>query len=258
VIPWGVKLPGIKSIKPSLGDSYLKTTRAKEHLDALKGELDAFYKSTPYSFITEDDVERDRYSVRVEIAETPPRISLVVGDLFYCLRSALDQLVWALAHLNVPYPKGTQFPIQEQRDRKRFESQTVGVPPDAVKIIESLQPYHAGDLPAIRKHLLWRLNKMCNIDKHRRIPVHGDELFFKPEMPQSAVPLIEYDHDNARFSVPARFKDRVTLDSNDVSFFVVFGDYANGIACDIQEIQAIFDFVVDTVLPKFSGFFYRR
>lgn len=163
-----VKLPGQKSIKPSLADSYLKTTRAKEHLDALEGELDAFYKSKPYSFITEDDLERDRYSVRVEVAETPPRISLIVGDLFYCLRSALDQLVWALAHLNVPYPKDTQFPIQEKRNSKGLSGQTVGVPPDAVKIIESLQPYHSGDISAIRNHLLWRLNRLCNIDKHRR------------------------------------------------------------------------------------------
>ncbi len=145
-----VKLPGQKSIKPSLADSYLKTTRAKEHLDALKGELDAFYKFKPYSFITEDDVERDRYSVRVEITETPPRISLIVGDLFYCLRSALDQMVWALAHLNVPYPKDTQFPIQEKRNSQGLSGQTVGVPPDAVKIIDSLQPYHAGDISAIR------------------------------------------------------------------------------------------------------------
>lgn len=47
------------------------------------------------------------------------------------------------------------------------------MPPEAAKIIESLQPYNTPNPTDVKIHLLWRLNKLCNIDKHTRIPVHG-------------------------------------------------------------------------------------
>jgi hypothetical protein len=30
----------------------------------------------------------------------------------------------------------------------------------------------------VEENLLWRLNAMCNLDKHRRIPANGSEVFF--------------------------------------------------------------------------------
>src|ERR1039458_6707399 len=101
----------VESVPPSLVDPYLKTERAKEHLDSLRNELDAFRKSKPYSITFEDDVEHDRYRMRLKVSDTPFRIPLIAGDLFYCLRSALDQLVFSLAQLTTRDPKGTQFPI---------------------------------------------------------------------------------------------------------------------------------------------------
>ncbi len=44
------------------------------------------------------------------------------------------------------------------------------MPPVAVSIIESYQPYNAQNPALMKEHLLWQLNKLCNIDKHRRIP----------------------------------------------------------------------------------------
>jgi hypothetical protein len=132
----------------NLVEPYLKTSRAKEHFDALREELNAFCESKPDKIHSQDDPSNGRCRTAVEIKDTPDRISLFVGDIFYNLRAALDQLVWCLAKLTRPYPEHTQFPILEQRDLPRFERQTLGVPAEAVTIIESLQPYNRRDIVA--------------------------------------------------------------------------------------------------------------
>lgn len=242
----------VEPIRLGLADPYLKTTRAKEHLGNLRDELKVFYESKPYSFTGEDDLEHERYRLHFEIRDAPDKIALIVGDLFYCLRSSLDQLVWILAKLNLPYPEHTYFPILEEPDAKRFARCTNGVPTEAVRIIESLQPHHGVETAAIRSHLLWRLNKMCNIDKHRRIPVHGSVADFR--WPGPIPPIVELENDKPMLSVPAAFKAQMTLDPT-VSFKVVFGDLAVGISVDLEGIERIYNFVTDDVLPRFAGFF---
>lgn len=248
-------------VKPSLADPFLKTMRAKDHLEALRNQLDLFYQMRPYSFEREDDLMLDRHRIRVVLKPFPDPIYLIAGDLLYCLRSSLDQTVFALSHLNVPYPEGTQFPIFDRdiasdKDlKRRFERQVTGVPPDAVRIIEELQPYRAGDSVAIHRHLLWRLNWLGNIDKHRRIPVHGNEIVFGfPDLPQSAAPLFELDHDNGTCSLPLEYKSRMAIDPR-ISFKIVFGDLSDGIACDFDEIEAMYTFVANDVIPRFLRFF---
>src|SRR5271163_4336461 len=156
----------------NLADPYLKTARAKEHLDALRKELIEFTESQPCEFQGRSDVANQRYRIRILVKDPPERLSLIAGDVFCCMRASLDHLVWALASNGIAYPKGTQFPILEQLDADLFARRTRGVPTEAATIIESLQPYHGKDTPTVRSHLLWRLNKLCNIDKHMRIPAH--------------------------------------------------------------------------------------
>jgi hypothetical protein len=244
-----------------MADPKLKAARAKVHLETLRKELDSFYESKPYSLIREDDLKHGRYRIQVKLEQIPDPIFLIAGELFYCLRSSLDQLIFALAHLSIPYPKGTQFPIldtdiaTDKEIKKRFNKQLTGVPADAVLIIESLQPYHGGNAAAINSHLLWRLNWLCNIDKHRRIPLHGKEIEFKfPLFPHSAGPLIEFDADNSMVSVPIDLKSKMALDPN-ISFKVVFGDLSDGIACDFAGIEGIYNFVANDVIPRFARFF---
>ena len=83
----------------SLVDPYLKTTRAKVHLEDLRARLLEFGKE-PCEFIREDDVENQLHIVRMRVRPIPDDIPLIAGDLFYCLRASLDQLVWCLAKIN--------------------------------------------------------------------------------------------------------------------------------------------------------------
>jgi hypothetical protein len=108
---------------PSLADAYLKTTRAKLHLEALRSELDAFRNSNPCWVFRNENHKLGRYEIRVKTEDTPDHIPLILGDLLYCLRSSLDQLTWSLARLTTEYPRSTQFPIFDAlnaKTRKRF------------------------------------------------------------------------------------------------------------------------------------------
>jgi hypothetical protein len=96
---------------------------------------------------------------------------------------------------------------------------------------------------------------MCNIDKHRRIPVRGDEGMFRfPSLPMSALQFVELDHDNKMASLPARFKGQMALDP-EVEVKVVFGDLTEGLSLDFPEIERIYNFVAEGVLPRFARFF---
>ena len=246
-----------RSVPPSLVDPYLKTERAKEHLETLRNELGAFDKSKPYSFTFEEDVKNSRYRIKFELKDIPFQVPLIAGDLFYCLRSALDQMVFSLAKLTTRDPHGTQFPILDVFNKdsiRRFKQQTCGVPADARQIIESLQPYHGPNTAAVKSRLLWRLNAICNIDKHRRIPASGIAMDFNfPNAPASLRGLVEFEQDNA-VSVPLRFKSQMAFDP-EVVFQVLFGDMNAGVEITFEGIERIYNFVANRVIPKFTGFF---
>jgi hypothetical protein len=237
-----------------LSDPFLKTSRAKEHLDALRKEMEPFYKSKPCEFQEKVNFKDGLYQVRIQVNDPPPRLSVIVGDVFGCLRASLDHLVWLLVtHHTDSYAEGTQFPILSQNgpdDIARFKKQIRGVPARAETIIESLQPYHGGNRAAIESNLLWRLNKLCNIDKHRRIPVHGSVVdFMLPDfIPKSMVTL----DDDGVMSFPLHMKDQVKLHP-DVAFNVIFGDSHEKIECDVAGIERIHEFVTNDVLPRFAG-----
>jgi hypothetical protein len=245
----------------SLIDPYLKTSRAKVHLENLRVRLEELGKEA-CEFIREDDVENQLHIVRMKVRPIPDDIPLIAGDLFYCLRASLDQLVWCLAKINATpgYPEHTQFPILEQRNDPGFKRHTRGVPPEAVKIIEALQPYNTLDPADVKNHLLWRLNKLCNIDKHIRIPIHGVTGSVKwntfvpiPLPPDFQLTTFGDDH---VMKIPLAFKDQMALNPSIPEFRVRFGDLYWKIECDFDGIVAIYDFVSGSVIPRFARFFH--
>jgi hypothetical protein len=239
------------------GNAYLKMTRAKEHLNNLQVEIAYFIHSKPYTLRREDDLENDAHIIHLRLMDVPPKISLIAGEVFYCMRSALDQLVWSLASLTT-VPSGTQFPILETWDTKtlkRFIGYTTGVPDEAICEIKALQPYNRGN--AFKSHPLWRLNEMCNLDKHRRIPANGSEIIINfPTFPKAeAVHLQTHiSDDQGRVTVPLRLKDKMTFDPA-ISFNVNFGGAVSGISENISGIAEIHQFIGDSVLPRFDRFF---
>jgi len=239
----------------SLTDPYLKTARAKEHLDDLRERLRKFREDEPISFKRDDDLVKQKHNIRIKIKSVPDKITLIAGDFLYCLRSSLDQLVWALAKEIGKYPNGTQFPIFEQRDPARFIRYTLGVPPGALIFIESYQPYNAQTPALIKEHLLWQLNKLCNIDKHRRIPTDATIIDFNfPDFPKKFIPVAKFDPDAEIITVPLELKDYMKLNPM-ANLNVTFGDSYEGIRCDLERFEQMYEFVANKLIPGFATFF---
>lgn len=258
-----------------LVDPYLKLGRAKKHLDTLDDLLKEFTGDKAYTVTFYDDLKEQRHVMECKLHDVPDDICLTVGDVFYNMRSCLDQIVWSLAFRigKIIDPDYTQFPVMEvdnSASRKRLRQQTEGVPEPARDQIMALQPYHRGN--AYKSHPIWRLDAMCNLDKHRRIPANGSEAIFKfPKIAQGDIlgiqphgkgvvieaPLdlrIEALDNCHKLSVPLRYKGKLQLDPS-VPFKVNFGGTAASFTEDRNGIGEIYQFVSDAVLPKFMRFF---
>ena len=147
-----------------------KVRRATVNLRNLESEIDEFR-------------EKERQRLVAEIRQGFPRMigsdrpellidySIVVGEIAYNLRSALDHLVWQLVCHNQETPTSrNEFPIflSEREYRNKKGRKLHGVGPAPAASIEGLQPYHTHS--PVGAHL-WMLHSICNIDKHRYVNV---------------------------------------------------------------------------------------
>jgi hypothetical protein len=157
----------------SLDSVRQKIFRAILHGKSLEPELMGYFDTNPGHMVRDEDAGADppTFTFRSK-GSVPARFGLIVGDCFQNLRSALDYLVWelVLAENNQP-AENNMFPICSTPDafknatkgRKRL----LGVHPDAVALIESLQPYHMGK--DWQKSIFWIIDEFSNINKHRRV-----------------------------------------------------------------------------------------
>jgi hypothetical protein len=234
----------------------LKAARAKEHLDALKRELDAYYSALPYAISHHRKPEIGRRVLRIELKDPTQTVYLLVGDFAHNLRSTLDHVVYALivhSTKELPDSAQVQWPVQIQQDDKVFAKQTKDVPAQAVDIIRSLQPYHEGPNELYKKNAIWQLHKLDIIDKHRRIAIneHALESFF-PSLGPSSDFKIEVVNDGTEISFP--------IDAAPVEMQfnprpqVLFGDSEEGLFVDVERLESMFEFITRDVLPRFLSF----
>jgi hypothetical protein len=254
----------------------LKLVRAQKHLDEVKALIE---KNTlgECVIVPEKDFEHRVTILRVSLSPKPdPEISAISGDALFDLRSALDHVVWQLVLANASNTPtvSNQFPITtsakefaEAIDRKRLR----GVSPKAAALIESLQPYQAGNEP------LGTLNTLHNIDKHRTLNVvtvvadnselvarYGAEPYMglslgNEELKDGAA----FGDIGLPFDLPPEFaqiykklpKMRI---SGKCSLFVAFDDPTAEDLDDLRvdrTLQEILDFIRDSVVPPFAAFF---
>jgi hypothetical protein len=141
-----------------------KLLRADEHLEALHLMLQGM---TPghCELVPEEDHQNNIGVLRARLPKPPLRLSVLIGDFLFNIRSALDYLVWQLVLINKCEPgKSTMFPITSNPKTFADEirrNRLKGVSAAAQKAIESLQPYHTGN------ESLAVLAKLHNTDKHQ-------------------------------------------------------------------------------------------
>ena len=151
----------------TLDGAFARINRAKEHVAELKRIADAFGQAYHDAIWVEAKPEHpglldfwppDPFPI-------PEEISIVVGEICYNLRAALDYLVYELARLDSGcIQNGTQFPIEYKK--KHFDRNSPqklkGLNPSHVTAIELLQPYRGCDWTAT-------LKEISNPDKHREL-----------------------------------------------------------------------------------------
>jgi len=180
-----------------LRDPFLKLGRAKVHMEGLYDLIHRWLQDDPCKVEPQLNPQTGEVIVYAEPTREPPveEWSVIIGDIIHNLRSALDQLVWALTvayqstpPLN-PIPKrgpGSDwriigFPIcikphpldgsgnviswHVAKDLKSLW----GVRPSLRAEFQGLQPFNHGQNAA--KKPLAVLNELWNIDKHRHLPL---------------------------------------------------------------------------------------
>jgi hypothetical protein len=241
-------------------NSYAKLIWATNHLNTLHAAI-AEFSANPYGITREDDLENGSHILRLKLLDVPTHICLIAGDAVYNMRASLDQLVWSLANLS-GIPKRTAFPIVDgpvlTRDKLRSSKRSLlGVPKEAVCEIEFLQPYHRG--ASYKTHPLWRLDEMCNLDKHRRIPANGSATVLRfPNVTREefATRVVAVDTTDDGFIVSTSLALKHKLDDYyPDAFAVMFGGDESGISEQIRGLAQICKFISESVFPRFTRFF---
>jgi hypothetical protein len=163
-------------MKATLDGVKAKLGRAEAHLNELNLEIRSWLSTsarTRDGIAPNPEDKRKYVSAMLKATKPPDWISLIVGDVLYNLRSALDHLVCQLAIRNGREDRCrcTQFPIFKSTPKKMSDFRDYIRPAgqDAMTIIEGLQPYKRGDEETAAAEDLWVLSELNNIDKHRLI-----------------------------------------------------------------------------------------
>jgi hypothetical protein len=160
-----------------------KIERAKEHVDNLKAEVNAFLESEAYAVVVEDEQQTGDRVFRVRIkTDIPIRLAVIAGDVVHNLRATLDYLSWQLVEANGGIPdQRTEFPFGvDQADfTTRCQRKVRGVSAEAMSLIQALKPYGAGN-----QNSLYFLHRLDIRDKHRLLIMVGgirDRIIHGPE-----------------------------------------------------------------------------
>ncbi len=172
---------------PNLDGYEAKLRRVDENIADLRRIVKAVKDNEPFQIGNKFDpegrkldspflpVQRNIFFAK-NVKPMPHELGIRVGEIMYGLRSALDNLAFRVWHLNgrTDVPPKIEFPIymsqvklDDARIRiKRWER----IDPAHFATMCSFQPYVTGGAN-YAKEPLWILHELCNIDKHRAIPV---------------------------------------------------------------------------------------
>lgn len=241
--------------QPSILSARLKVRRAKTHLDALHEAVKVYARSKPYELIRYDDLEAGYCFAEFRVSAPGPDMALIVGDFISYLRSSLDHVAYQLGRLGTADLKKTSFPIvgvPNADGRSKFDRATKGLPEEGIDVIDALQPYHRG--AAYEATKLWQLERLWNIDKHRRIPFKGIGLHVGIFAPPGTPILRMETYNSSIWRFPISVKDEVQLDPT-IGVSVSFGDDSESIHVEIADLIDIYEFVDKDALPRFRGVF---
>jgi len=154
--------------------AWAKLKRGHSHRARLNLAIDNFSRSQQrfVSNYLDNDTGERVYQLEASLEEPPARVLPIIGDALFNYRATLDHLMWALVIVSGNKPnERTQFPIVKDKDHfhdpKRGGKMLNGANPLIKEVIECYQPFT--DVYKYDGELLWELNGLNNIDKHRHL-----------------------------------------------------------------------------------------
>jgi hypothetical protein len=164
-----------------LRDVQAKVERVGTILSTLETDVNSFLASQPFEVAAKREDQTRQvtyYAARVEAI--PPPIAATAGDALHNLRSALDYLVVELirAEGNNPtrhsgFPIFASFGVYQAQRRERIQ----GIGKEAMAAIGAIKPYRGGNA------ILWSLQSLCAVERHRLVGVIGVAIRFKSVTP---------------------------------------------------------------------------
>ena len=174
------------TVDERIGLMRVKTARAHQHIQNLEREVREFLDGNPYRVGIKPDPQFPKAVTQHYLARAEPMtaiIPLIAGDALHNMRSALDYLAWDLVEIGslaqgitltaterkrIGFPiVDTESPTQYETSRKR---KVKGMTQAAIDAIDATKPYKGGN------DVLWRLNQLNNIDKHRLLIAVGSAM----------------------------------------------------------------------------------
>lgn len=174
---------------------WVKLNRASRHIEDLDKHVHDFMRRNPYAVVSESGPRPNETTYRLRVVHAIPiEFGAIVGDCLHNLRSALDCAAFELARryvgrgLTEAEERACEFPIRDLpsrldaffRDRCRLHLYG----PRERRAIAGVQPGwrhdHAMRLKVpdlgtrqddVKWDELWLLNRLSNIDKHRRLHI---------------------------------------------------------------------------------------
>lgn len=146
--------------------SMIKIERANKHIKELESLLTAFLEAHSSRIVRQIDPKSPVQFIALKHLEAPQEIPIIIGDIAHNLRSALDHVAGVVRARGGGNPNEGHFPISDTR---------IGTEKSVAKHIE---PFDTNVAQVILDHLdcsdarnapIWGINRINNIDKHRRI-----------------------------------------------------------------------------------------
>jgi hypothetical protein len=241
-----------------LDDPLLTLTYAGEHLDKLETLIRAHEGPKPHLVTRQFNAQDGCYVFRFELTASPPmRERLIIADVLYHLRAALDHLAWRLARLTTETPnRYLTFPIRRDRNTQAVFETLRELPTEAQQIIEGMQPYNRGD--GLQYDLLWALHDLCTIAKHRHINIVGIAAGVRVRIPSGATATIERRNQrDIIVTVPTGCEADEDFEPQ-LSYQITLGMQEPGYGRSLMILRDIYNFVRCDVFPKLTGFFPER
>jgi hypothetical protein len=267
-----------------LAEMTAKLNRADESLRTFDAELAEFSRTRqPVKVAMNLDFQTGWHTAYVRDHEPlPPRFAVLIGESLYQGRSFLEHLVWALVKANRNTPgRHHTFPIWDHPPRVSgrhstadtftqitSQKQLAGVPEEAIRRIEGLQPYNFPNPPAF---CLSILNRMARDDRHHAIHASfvGGRGVSEMEKRFRTTPgvhitafesLMRDGQDVVPGTMLARFRvsrygrrARVRMEGG-VPIFIAFGDRSKAELVLLEDFKRINIYLREVVIGGFAQF----